>query len=97
MRTTLRPMIPTGLASTAASTLMLGLVFLPIVLAHGGPAEKQDPQSHGAQDGAGQKDDTNHPPSYFSHPEHAGVMLTHIALMTLAWVIVLPAGKNPRP
>ncbi|KFZ02629.1 hypothetical protein V500_00060 [Pseudogymnoascus sp. VKM F-4518 (FW-2643)] len=30
------------------------------------------------------------PPSYFRHPEHSHLILAHIALMTIAWVFVLP-------
>ncbi|KFY33436.1 hypothetical protein V494_07650 [Pseudogymnoascus sp. VKM F-4513 (FW-928)] len=30
------------------------------------------------------------PPSYFRHPEHAHLILAHIALMTIGWVFVLP-------
>ncbi|OBT68945.1 hypothetical protein VE03_01240 [Pseudogymnoascus sp. 23342-1-I1] len=30
------------------------------------------------------------PPSYFRHPEHSHLILAHIALMTVAWVFVLP-------
>lgn len=34
-------------------------------------------------------------PSYFLHPEHSGFMFAHIAVMTLAWVVVLPLGESP--
>ncbi|ELR08363.1 hypothetical protein VC83_04626 [Pseudogymnoascus destructans] len=30
------------------------------------------------------------PPSYFRHPEYSHLILAHIALMTIAWVFVLP-------
>ncbi|KAH8195763.1 hypothetical protein TruAng_010065 [Truncatella angustata] len=29
-------------------------------------------------------------PTYFTHPEHRGLIYTHIALMTLGWLVVLP-------
>lgn len=32
-------------------------------------------------------------PTYFAHPEHAGLMYAHILLMTLAWIFALPVGK----
>lgn len=32
-------------------------------------------------------------PSYFLHPEHSGLMFAHIAVMMLAWVVVLPLGE----
>ena len=35
------------------------------------------------------------PPSYFRYPEHTHLILAHIALMTIAWVFVLPIGMNP--
>lgn len=35
------------------------------------------------------------PPSYFRHPEYSHLILAHIALMTIAWVFVLPIGMNP--
>jgi len=31
--------------------------------------------------------------TYFAHPEHGGIMLAHIVLMTVAWFFVLPIGK----
>jgi hypothetical protein len=33
------------------------------------------------------------PVSYWSLTDHVGVMYAHILLMTLAWVVVLPAGE----
>jgi len=39
-------------------------------------------------------ENSGYPPTYFSHPEHRGLIYTHIALMVLSWVIVLPVGKN---
>jgi hypothetical protein len=34
------------------------------------------------------------PSSYFRHPEYSHLILAHIALMTIAWVFVLPIGMN---
>lgn len=67
--------------SRTASALVLGL--LPTVLAHGGD------ETHEAD---APKADSEYPPSYFSHPEHVGVIYAHIALMIIAWVFVLPAA-----
>ena len=36
---------------------------------------------------------TVYKPTYFAHPEHAGLMYAHILLMILAWVFALPAGE----
>ena len=33
------------------------------------------------------------PMSYFSHGEHSGSMIAHIALMILAWCFILPTGE----
>ncbi|CAK7241353.1 MAG: hypothetical protein STHCBS139747_002814 [Sporothrix thermara] len=35
---------------------------------------------------------TVYKPTYFAHPEHAGLMYAHILLMILAWVFALPAA-----
>lgn len=32
-------------------------------------------------------------PSYFSHPDHRGLMYAHIGLMSLGWFIMMPVGK----
>ena len=34
----------------------------------------------------------NSPESYFAYPKFGGLMLAHIALMTVAWLFVLPIG-----
>lgn len=33
------------------------------------------------------------PMSYFSHGEHSGTIIAHVALMILAWCFVLPMGE----
>lgn len=35
----------------------------------------------------------DYPDTYFAHTEHSGVIYTHIALMVLSWVFILPVGK----
>jgi hypothetical protein len=37
--------------------------------------------------------DQEYPDTYFAHTEHSGVIYTHIALMVLSWVFLLPIGK----
>ncbi|KAG8666939.1 hypothetical protein FPOAC1_011761 [Fusarium poae] len=32
----------------------------------------------------------DYPDTYFAHPEHSGVIHTHIALMAISWVFILP-------
>lgn len=72
----------------AASTLVLGLLLLPLVAASGDDEHKHGHEHGGAMEGA--EEPVEYPPTYFSHLEHVGVMYGHILLMTLAWVFVLP-------
>ncbi|KAI1646900.1 uncharacterized protein F4817DRAFT_118827 [Daldinia loculata] len=61
---------------------------IPTILAHGHGDEgaidmdmsKEDPKP----------DPESYPPTYFSHPEHVVEIYTHIALMVVGWVIMLP-------
>lgn len=74
-----------------SAAAILGLL-LPAVLAHG------DDEAIDMGDGMPMAADKplpepEYPPSYFSHPDHRGLLITHIALMAGAWVIVLPLGK----
>ena len=34
-----------------------------------------------------------YPPTYFSHSEYQAAIYTHISIMVVAWVFVLPIGK----
>jgi hypothetical protein len=77
-----------------ASVVLLGLL-LPIAVAHGhGDDMSMDMEvspprptivasAHAAVDA---------PESYFQHGS-SGLMVAHIALMTLGWVFVLPIGR----
>lgn len=75
----------------SASTYVLGLALLPAVLAfaHGddGTDHNHDDGNAG-HEGAGQYEEE--PDSYFGLQAHANVIYGHIALMTLAWVFILP-------
>lgn len=72
--------------TTALSLLATAAILgaLPAVLAHGddGGEGMAAPQEDQKLD--------SYPPTYFSHPEHRGVMYAHIVLMVLGWVFVLP-------
>lgn len=65
---------------------------IPTILAHGHGDEgaidmdmsKEDPKP----------DPESYPPTYFSHPEHVVEIYTHIALMVVGWVIMLPLGMT---
>ncbi|KAH6606279.1 hypothetical protein Trco_005432 [Trichoderma cornu-damae] len=77
-----------ALGGKLASIAVLGLSFaLPVIAGngrrHGHEESEPEPAQH---------DDAEYPPSYMSHPEHARVLYSHIALMTLAWVIFLPVA-----
>jgi hypothetical protein len=78
-------------ATRSALTLLAAaaiLSALPAVLAHGdedmdmdmGTTEepKPDPESYA--------------PTYFSHPEHRGVLYAHISFMVIGWIVMLPIG-----
>ncbi|KAK8022628.1 hypothetical protein PG993_013395 [Apiospora rasikravindrae] len=71
----------TTVLSLLATAAILGA--LPAVLAHG------DDEGEMAAPQEDQKLES-YPPTYFSHPEHQGVMYAHIILMVLGWVFVLP-------
>lgn len=49
-----------------------------------------------AEDGE-HKNDSKNPDTYFALTEHVGVMYAHIAVMTIAWVILLPVGMSQGP
>lgn len=66
------------------------------MLAHGDEGMNMDGDMDGAMEiGAQQPDEAaqEYPPNYFSHPEHRGILVAHIALMVLGWVFVLPLGE----
>jgi hypothetical protein len=72
-------------AITAAAAGLL-LAALPCVAAHGG-GHAQTEQNDVLAVGAEAQDVT---PTYFRHPDHAGWVYAHIALMIVGWVVVLP-------
>ena len=84
--------MPLATTRTALSLLAAAAVLslVPAVAAHGGPPE-------GGESGMNMdmKDEKldSYPNTYFSHPEHQGVMYAHVALMSLAWVVMLPVGE----
>ncbi|KAL9071046.1 MAG: hypothetical protein Q9157_005600 [Trypethelium eluteriae] len=91
--------MPTGRAFLifAASAL---LELLPLVVAHGddshGPDGKafvhnESPSRPTIADGI--KEASVEPQSYFALSDHASQMYTHIFLMVLAWVVILPVGR----
>lgn len=71
-------------ATTATAALLLGA--LPLIAAHGDEHMQMEHESELATTG----NTPEAPPNYFRHPDHAGWMYAHIALMMLGWVVVLP-------
>ncbi|KYK56680.1 hypothetical protein DCS_03682 [Drechmeria coniospora] len=56
------------------------------------PPQHQPHQAHPHNESAAVDQPSSHGPSYFSHPDHAGLIYAHIALMVLSWVGVLPVA-----
>lgn len=89
--------LATSLLPVVVGAAVLG--FLPAALAHG------DEHGHGGGDemGGGVKmtdadqplPEDQYPPTYFALPDHKAAIYGHIALMVLAWVFAMPAGKLP--
>lgn len=82
----------TSFLPVAAATVTWALL-LPAVLAHGDDDAMN--MDGGMPTGADEppQPDPELLPSYVHHPDHRGTLLMHIALMTLAWVFVLPIGR----
>lgn len=84
--------------SPASSALLL-LAALPLVLAHGDEHEHSGMAMDMGSTHINMTTAPTHaaasavPNNYFRYPEFAGWMYVHIALMTIAWAIVLPIGK----
>ncbi|KAK6069610.1 integral membrane protein [Seiridium cupressi] len=72
------------------------LSALPVVLAHGhddaaaADADMDMDMDMGAD--KPQPDPDSYLPTYFTHPEHRGLIYAHVALMVLGWVVMLPIG-----
>lgn len=84
----MRPLIISAARLLVATAV---LAALPAALAHGDDdhmdmsidVAEQEPQQ--VSDAAGL--------TYFRLPEHTGAIYGHIALMLVAWIVVLPIGK----
>lgn len=86
-------MIYTERMSYESGPLLLAL--LPAVTAHVG-GERMDigmGMGHGGNTTTQPPNSESYPDTYFAHTEHTGVIYTHIALMALSWVFILPIGK----
>ena len=87
------------LLRNAGALLIILLGSLPLVLAKGGSHDEGQMNGHETEHPGLDKpdDDSQYPPTYFSYPEHVGMIYAHIALMTLAWAFILPVGKLRAP
>ncbi|ORY12014.1 hypothetical protein BCR34DRAFT_537515 [Clohesyomyces aquaticus] len=83
--------MPRGyLLSLAAAALLLEAV--PLVIAHGDDNDGgyMDMGAHDAP--RPHVHDNGSPQSYWSYPEHLGLLYMHVALEVIAWVVILPIG-----
>ncbi|KAF7544255.1 hypothetical protein G7Z17_g10099 [Cylindrodendrum hubeiense] len=80
--------------SRTTGALIIALAFLPLILAHGSGHDEGEMANHGGEHHEADKPkvDPEYPPTYFSHADHVGTIYAHIAIMTLAWVFVLPVA-----
>jgi hypothetical protein len=78
--------------------LLAVVAALPTVLAHGGDDEGAMDMDMGEQGDMGAEDPKpdpgSYPPTYFAHPEHVAAIYTHIGIMVMGWVFMLPAGMR---
>ncbi|KAH7129308.1 hypothetical protein B0J13DRAFT_645138 [Dactylonectria estremocensis] len=75
-----------------AGVLIVVLAFLPLILAHGSGHDESETSSHADEQSETNKTDVGYPPTYFTHTDHVSAIYAHIAIMTLAWVFVLPVA-----
>ncbi|RSL81972.1 hypothetical protein BHE90_007332 [Fusarium euwallaceae] len=82
-------MFPAKTLSRSACAVLFAL--LPVVLAHGDEGHDMGDMdmSHASEK---PKEASEYPDTYFSHPDHVGVIYAHIGLMVLSWVFVLPVA-----
>jgi hypothetical protein len=73
-----------------APALLAALLYPHHAAAHGSESKHDN---HTMHHGSPAEDPADYPPTYFAHPDHVAVIYSHIALMVIAWVFVLPIGK----
>ena len=77
------------------STALALCSALPKVLAHGHDTLADPGLAPNVTSGpADMKAFHSSPQSYFIYPDYSNLMLAHIALMTIAWLFVLPIGER---
>ena len=82
---------PSHKFSALTSVALLGLVSVAVAHGHdeGMEMDMGDPSPRPTISAA---PNDAEPESYFQYGEHSGLVLTHIFLMTIAWVFMLPIG-----
>lgn len=80
----------TGILLLRALTSAEVLGSIPAALAHGHGDDMT--MEKGEADMPLPEDE--YPPTYFALPDHRAAIYGHIGLMVLAWVFLLPTGKN---
>jgi hypothetical protein len=79
-------------ARSLSSAVLVGLVLVPLALADGDHLHGAKAESQAHNDDS--QNDAEYPPTYFALADHANLIYAHIALMTIAWVFILPIGKS---
>jgi hypothetical protein len=75
-------------ARSLSSAVLVGLVLVPLALADGDHLHGAKAESQAHNDDS--QNDAEYPPTYFALADHANLIYAHIALMTIAWVFILP-------
>jgi hypothetical protein len=78
------------MSSRVASTIISAALLLSLVAAHG--EEHMDMKAH--ETTLPPPEDDGKPRSYWSLYEHVALLYWHIGLEVLAWVVILPVGKQ---
>ncbi|KAF5018954.1 hypothetical protein F66182_9043 [Fusarium sp. NRRL 66182] len=85
-------MIQAKTITRGSSALLLVLLPVAVAVAHGGGSEHMDMDVGRGANTTQPSMDADYPDTYFTYTEHTGILYTHIALMVLAWVFVLPVA-----
>jgi len=80
---------------TFAGAVLLGLVSIAIAHGHDEDMDIDMGDSSIARPNITSAANVVAPSSYFRYGEHSGLLMAHIFLMVIAWVFVLPIGRQP--
>lgn len=81
--------------STLVSTVILGLASIAVAHRHGEDMDMKMAAPEMPRPTLATSANTTVPNTYFNYGEHSGLLFTHILLMTVDWVFVLPIGELP--